>query len=322
MSSRSQSTVLIGAKLPERLITLLNERYEVFGPLGRPFTQQVNTLPRDIAERVRALVTMGTVDTTREALAALPAVGIVCCLGSGYEGVDFDAARERGIAVTHSPRANSSTVADLALGLLIASVRNMFAANAYLRSGDWENKGRMRMTPRGLTGRRMGVYGLGAIGEKIALRASACEMEVGYHNRNRRDDVPYPYFGSLRDLTQWADVLMIAVRAGPGNRHAVDAGILAALGADGHVINISRGSVIDEAALIHALEQRTIAGAGLDVYEKEPVVPEVLRKMTNVALTPHIGGDAYEAYYAMSDMVITNLEAFFSGRPVLNPVPM
>ena len=127
--------------MPDHLVSLLKERFEVHGPLGRPFTQQVKTLPADVAARVRAVITMGTTDTTREAIAALPALGIICCLGSGYEGVDFTAARERRIPVTHSPRANASTVADLALGLLIASVRNMFAANAYLRSGDWEAKG-------------------------------------------------------------------------------------------------------------------------------------------------------------------------------------
>lgn len=167
----------------------------------------------------------------------------------------------------------------------------------------------------------MGIYGLGAIGEKIARRAVACEMEVAYHNRKPRPDVPYPYHASLPELAAWADVLMIAVRADATNRHAVDAGVLTALGADGHVVNIARGSVIDDEALIAALRDGAIAGAGLDVFEHEPAVPEALCAMRNIALTPHIGGDTNEARAAMSTMVLANLDACFAGRPVPNPVP-
>jgi lactate dehydrogenase-like 2-hydroxyacid dehydrogenase len=254
-------------------------------------------------------------------MAMLPALGVVVCLGSGYEGVDLAAARERNIVVAHSPGANSSSVADLAMGLLIASVRKFFIGHAYLQSGEWERRGRRKLNARGLTGRRLGVYGLGAIGEKIARRAVAFEMEVGYFNRRRRTDVEYAYFPSLLELATWADVLMISVRADAANRHSVDAAVLEALGPDGHVVNISRGSVIDEAALIAALQDGTIAGAGLDVFEREPVVPEALRALDNVALMPHIGGDTREAQEAMAGMVLANLDAFFAGRPVPTPVP-
>jgi len=146
-------------------------------------------------------------------------------------------------------------------------------------------------------------------------------MDVAYHNRKRRDDVDYRYFPALLDLALWADVLVIAVRADAGNHHAVDAGVLAALGANGHVVNIARGTVIDEAALVHALQSGAIAGAGLDVFEHEPAVPDELLAMPNVALTPHIAGGTLEAQAAMQDMVFANLEAFFAGRPVLTPVP-
>jgi hydroxypyruvate reductase len=317
----TRPTILLAARVPVDLVERLAARYEVLGPLGPPFTQSVAVLRRADAERVQALITMGTVDTTRAAIDSLPALRVISCLGSGYEGVDLAAARSRGIPVTHSPGANAASVADLAMGLLIASVRKMFSASAYLHSGEWENKGRRRRGGRGLTGRRMGIYGLGAIGEKIARRAVACEMEVAYHNRKPRADVPYLYHASLLDLAAWADVLMIAVRADASNRHAVDAGVLQALGSNGHVVNIARGSAIDEEALISALRDGVIAGAGLDVFEQEPAVPEALRALPDIALTPHIGGDTEESHAAMSGMVIANLEAFFAGRAVPNPVP-
>lgn len=306
--------------MPKVLAEQLASQYAVLGPLQPPFTAAAAALPYAEAARVQALVTMGITDTTRAAIASLPGLRLICCLGSGYEGVDLAAARERGIPVTHSPGANAASVADLALALLLASVRGMFGASATLHSGEWENKGRRRRGGRGLTGRRLGIYGLGSIGEKIARRAAAFELEVGYHNRKPRNDVPYPYFASLLELATWADVLMISVRADASTRHAVDATILRALGSDGHVVNIARGSAIDEAALIEALRDGVIAGAGLDVFEHEPMVPAALRALPNVALTPHIGGDTEEALAAMSAMVLANLAAFFAGRPVLNPV--
>lgn len=314
--------VLLGARVPDGFAQRLSERYELVGPLPAPFPQSVAALPPADAARVRAVITMGTVDTSRAALSCLPALGLVSCIGSGYEGVDLAAAAERGIAVTHSPGANASAVADLALGLLIASVRQLPEANAFLRRGDWKGNYAKRMPlVRGLTGRKVGVYGLGAIGGKIAQRVAALEMEVGYHNRRPRTDVAYPYFATLPALAEWADVLMVAARADAGNRHAIDARVLAALGPHGHVVNIARGSVIDEAALIHALREGIIAGAGLDVYEHEPQVPPDLLALTNVALTPHIAGGTLEAQGAMQDMVAANLAAFFAGRPVLTPVP-
>jgi lactate dehydrogenase-like 2-hydroxyacid dehydrogenase len=315
-------TILLGARLPDAFAQRLATRYAVLGPLAPPFPEAVAALSNADATRVRALLTMGTVRTTRAAIAHLPALELISCLGSGYEGVDLEAARERGIPVTHSPGANASAVADLAIGLLIASVRQMAEGNAFLRRGDWKGNAAKRMgLVQGLTGRRVGVYGLGAIGEKIARRAEAFEMSVGYHNRTRRQDIDYDYFPTLIELASWADVLVVAVRAGAGNRHAVDADILAALGATGHVVNIARGSVIDETALIRALQTGMIAGAGLDVFEHEPTVPRELLQLPNVALTPHIAGGTLEAQGAMQELVWANLDAHFAGRPVVTPVP-
>lgn len=318
----TRPTVLLGAALPSAFVARLAERFEVLGPLPPPFTASVLALPPADAERVRALITMGVLDTSEAALAALPNLGLVACVGSGYEGVDVAAARKRGIAVTHSPAANASAVADLAIGLMIASVRKFGAAQAFLRAGEWAgNYARRLPIVRGLTGRRVGVFGLGEIGQRIAQRAAALEMEVGYHNRRPRD-VPYPYFRTLEALAEWADVLVIAVRASAATRHAVNAGVLRALGADGHVVNIARGFVIDEAALVAALADGTIAGAGLDVYEHEPAVPASLLALPNAVLLPHIGGGTAEAQAAMRDMVCANLDAFFAGQPAVTPVPM
>lgn len=318
----ARPSVLFGVRAPSEFVERVAARYPVVGPLSPPFSETVAALPAADAKRVRAMITMGSVGATGAALAHLPALGLISCMGSGYEGVDLKAARERGIVVTHSPGTNSSAVADLAMGLLIASVRQLFAANAFLRRGDWTGNFAARMPfVRGLTGRKVGIYGLGAIGELIARRAAAFDMEIAYHNRRRRPDVSYPYYATLSELAHWADVLVIAVRASAGTRHAVDAGILAALGSQGHVINIARGSVIDEAALIRALREGVIAGAGLDVYEREPSIPEELVALPNVALTPHIGGGTLEAAAALQDLVLANVDAFFAGNPVLTPVP-
>jgi hydroxypyruvate reductase len=322
-AAAARPAVLLAARLPEAFVRRLAERHDVLGPLPPPFPASVAALARADAERVRVVITMGTVDTSRAALAQLPSVALVCCLGSGYEGVDLAAAHERGIVVTHSPGANASAVADLALGLLIASVRRLPDANAFLRRGDWSGNYAKRMPlVRGLTGRKVGIYGLGAIGEKIARRAEAFEMEIAYHNRHRRSDVDYPYHATLPELARWADVLVISVRAGPANRHAVDAAVLAALGPEGHVVNIARGSVIDEAALIAALRDGTIAGAGLDVYEQEPKLAAGLATLENVVLLPHIGSASYTTRGKMAEMAARNVIAFFNGEVppnALNP---
>lgn len=320
-SAAARPLLLLGPRMPRDFVVRLATRFEVVGPLVPPFPDSVAALSPHDAQRACALITMGAVGASRGAITGLPALRLICCLGSGFERVDLAAARERGIAVTHSPGANAAAVADLAVTLMLASIRQVFAANAFLRRGDWTgNASRRPPLVRGVTGRRVGIFGLGAIGEKIARRVAAFEADVGYHNRNRRNDVPYAYFASLRELAEWADVLVIAVRADAANRHAVDAGILAALGPDGHVVNIARGSVIDEAALIRALRDGAIAGAGLDVFEREPVVPPELTELSNATLTPHIGGGTREAQAAMQDMVWANLEAFLDGRCLPTPV--
>jgi hydroxypyruvate reductase len=212
-------------------------------------------------------------------------------------------------------------VADLAVTLMLAVTRRLLPADNYVRSGNWSGaKPSPLMRPQpGNPGRRIGVYGMGEIGRKIAARAAAFEAEVGYFSRSRHD-VPYQYLPSLEALAEWCSVLMIAVRAGVDTHRAVDAGILRKLGKGGYVVNIARGSVIDQQALIAALADETIAGAGLDVYEKEPHAPDALTAFPNVVLTPHIGGHTLDSHEAMQDCVMANLEAFFAGKPLAYPV--
>ncbi|MBL8386238.1 MAG: 2-hydroxyacid dehydrogenase [Burkholderiales bacterium] len=315
-------TILLATRLPLPFHAALAERYEVLGPLAPPFGEAAAALPDQDAARVRAIVSIGSVGIPAESLGHFPNLGLIACLGSGYEGVPVTQARARGVAVTHSPGANAAAVADLAFGLLIAAMRDLHHARNWLREGHFAgNAGRRLPAAPGLTGRRMGIYGLGAIGQKIARRAEAFEMEVAYHNRRPRGDVSYRWMPDLAALAQWADVLMIAVRADASNRHSVGAPILAALGPQGYVVNISRGPVVDEAALVDALRHGRVAGAGLDVFEHEPEVTPALFDLPRVALTPHIGGNTEDAQSAMHDMVLDNLAAFFAGRTPPHPVP-
>ena len=313
--------ILIGARVARAFRDRLASRMDVIAPESGPFPSMVAALPRAEAGRVRVAVVYGITDVSAAAIAALPALELVCCIGSGYERVDLAAARARGIAVTNSPGANASAVADLAMGLMLASIRRIAEGDAYVRRGDWNDReARRDMQVRGLTGRKVGIWGLGAIGAKIASRCEAFEMDVAYHGRAPHPGVRYPYHPTLAGLAAWADVLMVAVRAGADNRRRVDASVLRALGPGGHVVNVSRGSTIDESALAAALRDGTIAGAGLDVFEHEPDVPAELRALRNLVMTPHVGGNTDETQLAMHDAVLANLDAFLAGRPLVSPV--
>src|SRR5664279_4289714 len=264
---------------------------------------------------IGAMITAGGTPLGGAMMDLMPKLGAIVCYGTGYDGVDLAAAAKRGIAVGHSPAANAAAVADLAVTLMLAVTRRLLPADHFVRNGDWaaaKPSPLMRPQP-GNPGRRVGIYGMGEIGRKIASRVAAFETDVAYFSRSRHD-VPYQYMPSLEALAEWCSVLMIAVRAGADTHHAVDANVLRKLGKDGYVVNISRGSVIDQPALVAALADGSIAGAGLDVYEKEPHTPDALTALPNVVLTPHIGGHTLESHTAMQDCVIAKLEAFFAGK--------
>jgi lactate dehydrogenase-like 2-hydroxyacid dehydrogenase len=295
-------------------------------PLGKPFERKLSenyTVVTDPASRggAEALVTIGANTMDAAEMDAMPKLKLICCFGSGYEGVDVAEAERRGIKVTNTVGANAATVADLAVALLLASMRKVVEADRLTRAGKWRGDNPASLLfLRGLTGRKVGIVGLGAIGLKIARRLEGFETDIGYTGRSEKPGVAYRYFRSALDLSTWADTLILAHRADETNRHLVNAELLKALGPEGHIVNISRGSAIDEDALIDALKSGTIAGAGLDVFENEPAPRADLINLPNVVVTPHIGGGTSEAIVAMGDAVIANLDAYFQGMPLPNAV--
>jgi len=310
--------VLIYSRFPKAMMVRIGQRFELMDAAGKP-PREVFTA--DQLSGIRAMITAGGTPLGAAAMDTLPSLRAIVCYGTGYDGVDLAAAAQRGIAVGHSPAANASAVADLAVTLMLAVTRRLLPADQYVRSGNWSAaKPSPLMSPQpGNPGRRVGVYGMGEIGRKIASRVAAFETEVAYFSRSRHD-MPYQYLPSLEALAEWCSVLMVAVRAGVDTHHAVNAGILQKLGKDGYVVNISRGSAIDQQALVAALTDKTIAGAGLDVFEKEPHAPGALTAFPNVVLTPHIGGHTLDSHLAMQDCVIANLEAYFAGKPLAHAV--
>lgn len=310
--------ILFAMPISPRLIERVSERYEVLGPLDRA---RPLPLPEG-ANRAQVLVTLGSLKTSAALMDALPDLGLICCYGTGFEGVDRAAATRRGIQLTHAGDSNATAVAEFAMGLVIAAGRNLVRGDRLVRAGKWASLSidRVPLTP-GLAGHRMGIYGMGSIGLKIAQRAAAFEMEIGYHNRSKRGDVDYAYHGSLKSLAAWCDVLVVAVRASAENRHAVNAEILEALGPQGVLVNISRGIAVDEMALADALERKVIASAGIDVYENEPHVPERFWAMENVVLTPHMAALSRGAQVAQQKVLVENLDAFFAGRPLTSVMP-
>jgi lactate dehydrogenase-like 2-hydroxyacid dehydrogenase len=268
------------------------------------------------------LITLGSLTTSAALMDSLPNLGLISCFGTGFEGVDLAAARARNIIVSHAGDTNSTAVAEFTMGLVIATARDLVRGDRYARANRWRGDiiERLPIVP-GLAGQRLGIYGLGSIGSKLAQRAAAFEMEIGYHNRKPRPGVPYAYHPTLLELATWADILVVAVRADKSNTHAINREVLAALGPRGHLVNISRGIAVDTEALCDALEAGTISGAALDVYENEPSIPDRLKVLDNVVITPHMAAISANAQRAQRDIMFANLEAFFAGRPVLTPVP-
>ncbi|MEO8526614.1 MAG: 2-hydroxyacid dehydrogenase [Caldimonas sp.] len=272
-----------------------------------------------VAPRVRAISASGESKVPRELIAQLPALEIISVFGVGYDGVDVAAARERGVAVTNTPDVLNDEVADLAIALVLSISRRIPQADRYVREGKWAN-GPMPLA-RKVSGARLGIVGLGRIGAAIASRAEAFGMSIAYTARSKKPNIAYPYFPSAEALAGEVDFLIVITPGGAGTRKLIDAKVLKALGKDGYLINVARGSVVDETALIEALQNGTIAGAGLDVFENEPNVPAALLALDNVVVTPHIGSATWQTRRAMADRAFGNLEAHFAGLPLLSPVP-
>ena len=266
--------------------------------------------------QINAVLTRGPLGFYADEIAALPHLEIICVIGAGYEHVDLEAAKARNITVTNGAGVNAPSVADHALALLLSLVRDIPRADASVRRGEW----RKVMRPS-LAGKRLGILGLGAVGMAIAKRAAlGFDMSVSYHNRQPRNDVPYAYCASPVELASASDFFIVATPGGAGTRQLVDKRVLDALGPHGFIVNIARASVISTADLIEALEQNRIAGAALDVFDDEPHVPDALKALSNVVLTPHVAGLSPEALQGTVQLVADNLLAYFAGQPVLTPV--
>jgi lactate dehydrogenase-like 2-hydroxyacid dehydrogenase len=274
-----------------------------------------------VAPRIRAIVVAFHAPRIDDAyLAQFPALEIVSSFGVGYDHIDARAAAARGVVVTHTPGVLDEETADTALGLLLNAVRRFPAAEAYLREGRWAKEGPFPLTAS-LRGRTMGVLGLGRIGKAIAKRAAAFGVDIVYHGRNAQPEAPYLYYASLIAMAKAVDILMIAAPGGASTRNIVNAEVLEALGPDGVLINIARGTLVDEAALIEALRARKILAAGLDVFAHEPNVPEGFLSLDNVVLTPHVGSASTVTRLAMANLVVDNLFAFMDGKGPITPTP-
>ncbi|MGQ7934513.1 2-hydroxyacid dehydrogenase [Paraburkholderia sp. D1E] len=268
-------------------------------------------------ETIRAVLTNGTNGLTAAEIDQMPQLEFVSALGAGYENLAIDHARSRGIVLANGAGTNDHCVADHAFALLLAAVRDVPQLDQATREGVLRDM--LPMRPN-VSGKRLGIVGLGNIGEKVARRGAGFDMDIGYHNRQPREGSALRYFDSLQGLAQWCDFLVVATPGGAGTRHLIGKAVLDALGPDGFVINVSRGSVVDTAALAEALAAGTIAGAGLDVYEGEPDPPEALLTLRNVVLTPHVGGRSPEAITASVDNFLGNARRHFAGEAVLTPL--
>lgn len=293
--------------------------------LAKCFTVHVDPQAGDpdafaaLAPHLVGLAASGESKVPGSLMAQLPELQIVSVFGVGYDGVDIAAARQRGIAVTHTPGVLSDDVADLALALMLAVARGLPRADHHVRNGRWPQGG--LPLGRKVSGARLGIVGLGRIGQAIAQRAAAFDMRIAYTARTEKPGTGYTYFSRAAALAAAVDFLVVITPGGAGTRHLIDAEVLQALGPEGYLINVARGSVVDEEALVVALSAGTIAGAGLDVFAKEPHVPQALWALPNVVLTPHIASATVQTRQAMADLATANMVAGVEGRPVLSMVP-
>ena len=312
----SDINVLAVAKLSPLLLPQLTARFQV---LDRLHQTDPAAFER-VAPTVRAIAASGESQVPADLIARLPALEIISVMGVGYDGIDVAAARQRGMMVTHTPDVLNDEVADTAIGLMLCAARQLPQADRWVREGRWETEGPMPLA-RSMSGKRLGLVGMGRIAKAIAQRAQAFGMTISYTARSAKADLDFRYFPDAAALAAESDFLVVITPGGAGTRKLVDARVLQALGPKGILVNVARGSVVDEEALVQALQQGTIGGAALDVFEREPQVPEALKRMPHVVLAPHIGSATTETRQAMADLAFENLTRHFGGQPVRTPVP-
>ena len=294
-------------------------------PVCKKFQEQINTrftnhishnkLPDspEILKKIEAVITNGVIGAPSDMLDQLPNLKLVTVHGVGYDNVDLQKLKERQIKLSIATNAPTQDVADMAIALLLDVSRQITLRDQYIRKNEWE-KGNYPYQGSSISNKKIGIMGMGHIGQAIAQRLHAFDNEIAYTARHQRPEVKWKYIPSLIELAKISDILIIAASGGPSSRHAVNREILEALGERGFVINIGRGSIIDENALIDCLKNKKIAGAGLDVFEHEPHVPETLRLLKNVIITPHSAGATYETSKRIGAKILNSLECFFKGE--------
>ena len=276
-------------------------------------------LLREVGDKIRIVGTNGHDGCSREMMEKLPNLEMIGCYGVGYDAIDIEAAREKGIRVTNTPDVLSDAVAELAVGLMISLARQIPQSDRFVRDGKWTPLHGYPLTQE-LTGRTVGILGLGRIGQEIANRLQAMKMRVIYHGRNHQQDKPYVYYPDLEDMARDADWLVVIMPGGPGTTGIVSESVMRALGANGNLVNVGRGPLVDEAAMVRLLESGELGGAALDVFAKEPTVPDGLMKMDNVVLSPHSASATVKTRQAMGSLVISNILAYLDGRPLITQV--
>ena len=308
--STTPLTLLLTVPMPDFVRTQLEQRFEVLSITDAP-------LPADQAQRVQLVLTNGSRGLSAAEMQALPALRLVSAMGAGHENIDHEYARQHGIAVTHGGGANADIVADHAMALLGAAVRRIPLMDRLARAGC--DRDALPSDP-GLHRRKLGLVGAGHIGRCLAKRASGYDMEIAYHSRNPVPDWAPRHVGDLLELAEWADYLIVAVPGGAATLHMIDGRVLQALGPQGYLVNVGRGSVVDTQALATALRDHLIAGAGLDVYEGEPGPPTELVGFDNLVLTPHIAGRSDSAWAGQATLFLRNVEERLAGRAGVNAV--
>ena len=310
----SRPDILVVAKLWPYLMEKLQAEFTVHDRIHESDSAAFAT----VAPKIRAISGGGESRVTGELIAKLPALELVSVFGVGYDGYDVPALESRGIPLTHTPDVLTDDVADMGMALMLATARRLPQNDAYLRAGKWLNG--PAPLARKMSGARLGIVGLGRIGMAIAKRAEGFGMSIAYTTRTPRNEVPYKYFPNAAALAAEVDFLVVITPGGAGTKGLINAEVLAALGKEGYLINVARGSVVDEAALIKALDEGVIAGAGLDVFENEPKVPQALIARDNVVLSPHAASATWQTRKAMADLAFGNLKAHFSGQKLLTPI--
>lgn len=315
MSDKKRNHLLLIAPVMDLLYIKLNSEYHVHKLYEHedPFAYLKNE-----GSQIEAIVTRGDIGVSTEILQLLPEVGLVAVFGVGTDAIDLKYTKQRGIAVAITSGVLTNDVADMALGLMLSGARNLCSGDQFVREGRWRNEA--PALGKQVSGKRLGIVGMGNIGQAIARRATAFEMLISYHCPNRKEALPYTWFESLTELASCSDFLIIATAGGVETQNLVNKEVLAAMPKDAWLINISRGSVVDERALISVLQNNDIAGAALDVFNNEPNVAAEFLALSNVVLQPHVGSATNETRRRMSEVVLENVKAYFSDIPLPNPV--